>query len=236
MESLAFDTLTFDHPAACRPARLTASLHLPEADRAGALHGDPDQQRGRPAPSRALLCPGAERGRRRRPDRRQLHRPRRAPHRRRPDPGLGRPDGGRRLCSAGPAARRPAHRSRADRHHGRLQGRRCVPQRRHRRAPALARGLPAPVRPACRDLPRGDRAAPRSDDPRQADLLHAGGARRLHAGAARRRVRRAHAGGRQRAHQGQGLRQRPSRLGIGRPGVRHQGRRELVVLHELHRG
>ena len=31
MESLAFDTLTFDHPAACRPARLTASLHLPEA-------------------------------------------------------------------------------------------------------------------------------------------------------------------------------------------------------------
>ena len=33
MESLAFDTLTFDHPAACRPARLTASLHLPEADR-----------------------------------------------------------------------------------------------------------------------------------------------------------------------------------------------------------
>ena len=29
MESVAFDTLTFDHPAACRPARLTASLHLP---------------------------------------------------------------------------------------------------------------------------------------------------------------------------------------------------------------
>ena len=34
MESLSFDTLTFDHPAACRPARLTASLHLPRpADR-----------------------------------------------------------------------------------------------------------------------------------------------------------------------------------------------------------
>src|SRR6476620_11381131 len=32
MESLAFDTLTFDHPAACRPARLTASLHLPGTD------------------------------------------------------------------------------------------------------------------------------------------------------------------------------------------------------------
>ena len=32
MESLAFDTLTFDHPAACRPAKLTASLHLPEAN------------------------------------------------------------------------------------------------------------------------------------------------------------------------------------------------------------
>src|SRR4030095_14755994 len=32
MESLAFDTLTFDHPAACRPAQLTASLHLPGAN------------------------------------------------------------------------------------------------------------------------------------------------------------------------------------------------------------
>ena len=32
MESLAFDTLTFDHPAACRPARLTASLQLPEVE------------------------------------------------------------------------------------------------------------------------------------------------------------------------------------------------------------
>jgi dienelactone hydrolase len=31
MESLSFDTLTFDHPAACRPARLTASLSLPQA-------------------------------------------------------------------------------------------------------------------------------------------------------------------------------------------------------------
>ncbi|MBV8393278.1 MAG: hypothetical protein JOY81_08855, partial [Alphaproteobacteria bacterium] len=29
--TLTFDTLTFDHPAACRPARLSASLHLPEA-------------------------------------------------------------------------------------------------------------------------------------------------------------------------------------------------------------
>ena len=32
MESVSFDTLTFDHPAACRPARLTASLFLPQAD------------------------------------------------------------------------------------------------------------------------------------------------------------------------------------------------------------
>ena len=32
MEQLSFDTLTFDHPAACRPARVTASLHLPTAD------------------------------------------------------------------------------------------------------------------------------------------------------------------------------------------------------------
>jgi dienelactone hydrolase len=32
MEQLAFDTLTFDHPAACRPARLTGSLHLPAGE------------------------------------------------------------------------------------------------------------------------------------------------------------------------------------------------------------
>jgi len=30
-ETLAFDTLTFDHPAACRPARVSASLQLPAA-------------------------------------------------------------------------------------------------------------------------------------------------------------------------------------------------------------
>jgi dienelactone hydrolase len=30
MESMSFDTLTFDHPTACRPARLSACLHLPE--------------------------------------------------------------------------------------------------------------------------------------------------------------------------------------------------------------
>ena len=30
MESVSFDTLTFDHPAACRPARLTGSLFVPE--------------------------------------------------------------------------------------------------------------------------------------------------------------------------------------------------------------
>jgi dienelactone hydrolase len=29
MESVSLHTLTFDHPAACRPARITASLHLP---------------------------------------------------------------------------------------------------------------------------------------------------------------------------------------------------------------
>jgi dienelactone hydrolase len=29
MESVSFDTLTFEHPAACRPARVSASLHLP---------------------------------------------------------------------------------------------------------------------------------------------------------------------------------------------------------------
>ncbi len=31
MEPVSFDTLTFDHPAACRPARISATLHLPEA-------------------------------------------------------------------------------------------------------------------------------------------------------------------------------------------------------------
>ena len=30
MESLSFDTLTFDHPAACRPAQVAAELWLPE--------------------------------------------------------------------------------------------------------------------------------------------------------------------------------------------------------------
>jgi dienelactone hydrolase len=29
MESVAFDTLTFDHPTACRPARISATLHVP---------------------------------------------------------------------------------------------------------------------------------------------------------------------------------------------------------------
>src|SRR5258708_22745356 len=29
MQPESFDTVTYDHPAACRPARLTASLHLP---------------------------------------------------------------------------------------------------------------------------------------------------------------------------------------------------------------
>jgi hypothetical protein len=29
MESVSFDTLTFDHPAARKPARVTGTLHLP---------------------------------------------------------------------------------------------------------------------------------------------------------------------------------------------------------------
>ena len=33
METLSFDTLTFDHPAACRPARVAATLHLPAGAR-----------------------------------------------------------------------------------------------------------------------------------------------------------------------------------------------------------
>jgi len=40
MESVSFDTLTFDHPAARRPARLSATLHLPE---------------GRPAPAPCMV-------------------------------------------------------------------------------------------------------------------------------------------------------------------------------------
>jgi dienelactone hydrolase len=31
MESVSFDTLVFDHPAACRPARVAATLHLPRS-------------------------------------------------------------------------------------------------------------------------------------------------------------------------------------------------------------
>ena len=46
MESLAFDTLTFDHPAACKPARLTAELWLPEVE-------------PRPAPCMILLTSSA---------------------------------------------------------------------------------------------------------------------------------------------------------------------------------
>ena len=87
------------------------------------LHGDPDQQRGRAAPSRALLRPGSQRGGHGGADHRQLHRPRRAPHGGGPDPGVGRPDGRRRLRSPGAAACRPAHRSCEDRRHGRFQGR-----------------------------------------------------------------------------------------------------------------
>lgn len=34
MESVSFDTLTFDHPTACRPARISATLHIPD-DRPG---------------------------------------------------------------------------------------------------------------------------------------------------------------------------------------------------------
>ena len=30
MESVSLDTLTFDHPTASRPARITAGLHLPD--------------------------------------------------------------------------------------------------------------------------------------------------------------------------------------------------------------
>jgi dienelactone hydrolase len=33
MEQLSFETLTFEHPAARKPARVSASLHLPSADR-----------------------------------------------------------------------------------------------------------------------------------------------------------------------------------------------------------
>ena len=46
MESVSFDTLTFDHPAACRPARLSASLHLPAPS-------------GRPSPCMVILTSSA---------------------------------------------------------------------------------------------------------------------------------------------------------------------------------
>ena len=137
--------------AVVRHADLRSSGGLPAgaADGAALTCRDAD----RPAPCMVILtssagvqrhrehylCPGPERGRHRGADRRQLHRPRRAPHGRRPDPGFGGADGRRRLRSPRAAARRLPHRSRADRRHGRLQGRRGDAQRRHRRAPALAR-------------------------------------------------------------------------------------------------
>src|SRR5215204_7054190 len=46
MESVSFDTLTFDHPAARRPARLSASLHLPTPG-------------GRPSPCMVILTSSA---------------------------------------------------------------------------------------------------------------------------------------------------------------------------------
>lgn len=46
MESVSFDTLTFDHPAARHPARLSATLHLPE--------GSPE-----PAPCMVILTSSA---------------------------------------------------------------------------------------------------------------------------------------------------------------------------------
>lgn len=46
MESMSFDTLTFDHPTACRPARISATLHIP--------HGRPD-----PVPCMVILTSSA---------------------------------------------------------------------------------------------------------------------------------------------------------------------------------
>jgi dienelactone hydrolase len=46
MESVSFDTLTFDHPAACKPARVSATLHLP-------------MQANRPFPAMVLLTSSA---------------------------------------------------------------------------------------------------------------------------------------------------------------------------------
>ena len=112
MESVSFDTLTFDHPTACRPARVSASLHLP-ADRPG------------PVPCMVILTSSAGVQRHREHYYADLlnaagaaalivdsfTRPWRPPHRGRPDPGVGGPDGGRRLRGPRPAARRPPHRS-----------------------------------------------------------------------------------------------------------------------------
>lgn len=46
MESVSFDTLTFDHPTACRPARISATLHIP--------HGSPG-----PVPCMVILTSSA---------------------------------------------------------------------------------------------------------------------------------------------------------------------------------
>jgi dienelactone hydrolase len=50
METVAFNTLTFDHPAGCRPARLTGELRLPEQR---------DGQRDGPAPCMVILTSSA---------------------------------------------------------------------------------------------------------------------------------------------------------------------------------
>ena len=50
MQSVTFDTLTFDHPAACRPAQVTATLHVPET---------PNELGNPPAPCMVILTSSA---------------------------------------------------------------------------------------------------------------------------------------------------------------------------------
>ena len=146
MESVSFDTLTFDHPAAAGRRAYRRTLHLP-------------MQTAPPLPCMVLLTSSAGVQRHREhyyaqalneagiaaADRRQLHRPRRAPHGGRSNPGLGAQMEGDAFAALALLRTDPRIDPRADRRDGRLQGRRRHAERRHCRAPALA----AAASPTC---------------------------------------------------------------------------------------
>ena len=171
MESVSFDTLTFDHPAAAKPARVIGTLHLPmQADRPFAcmvmLTSSAGVQRHREhyyaqalndAGIAALIVDSfTGRGVRRTVADQTLV------------------SGAQMEGDAFAALALLRSDPRIDPQRigvmGVSKGGGRHAQRRDRRAPALAPRLRPPVRPACRDLPRRHRPAPRPDHARPADL------------------------------------------------------------------